>query len=44
MREFGWTEKQYHEEVTVGTLNQIAFILSEETKKMKRDSRGKKGV
>ena len=44
MREFGWTEKQLLEEVTIGTLNRIAFVMSEEGKKMKRESAGGKSA
>lgn len=39
MREFGWTERQLLEEVTIGMLNRIAYVLNEEGKKMKREAK-----
>lgn len=37
MREFGWTEKQLRDEVTIEMLERIKFVMSEEGRKMKRD-------
>lgn len=42
MREFGWTEKQLMEEVTIEKIQQIALIYEYENKKEKMESRRKK--
>ena len=38
MREFGWTEKQLVEEVTIERMQQIAYIYEIEAKKEKMGS------
>ena len=40
MREFGWTEKQLIEEVTIEKIQQIALIYDLESKKEKMSSSG----
>ena len=38
MREFGWTERQLVEEVTIEKIQQIAYIYEIESKKEKMES------
>lgn len=38
MREFGWTEKQLLEEVTIEKMQQIAYIYEMESKREKSQS------